>query len=187
MNTKAVYTVRENNQDYYFFTHYAGGCSSPFATARTLLRMHDALNNDPYIPAPMCAAALLPQLTGDLNYPGEADGWLLFRQFTDSEAAAYMDRNIHGDAIPVHITIDANRRTVAFEFNPLCRDISLPDIEIPVNADLWAKFFAYKYNTAHKNLTGWQAKEAMVREMMENHALTPRQYTVPTPGMEQSM
>ena len=185
MNTKAVYTVRENNQDYYFFTHYAGGYSSPFATARTLLRMHDALNNDPYIPAPMCAAALLPQLTGDLNYPGEADGWLLFRQLTDSEAAAYIDRNIHGDAIPVHVTIDADRRTVAFEFNPLCKDISLPDMEIPVSAESWAKFFACE--AAAKNLTGWQAKEAMFMKMMENHAQSTEQNNAPAPGMEQSM
>jgi len=168
MNTKAVYTVHENNQDHHFFTYYAGGYSSPFVAARILINIRNELQNKPYIPENICVAGMLTQLTGDTNYREEACGNPLFQQIRDSEAANYLDRNIHGDEIPFHITIDMDREKIFFAFNPLCKDIGLPDMVYLISGESMGVYFAKKA-VGHDN-PNWQEKESASKAMFKRHA-----------------
>lgn len=178
-NTKAIYTIREHNRDYHFFTYHAGGYSFPFVTARTIINMHFVLNDSVYLrclATPLSAAALLPQLTGNSNYPDDAKGQSLFREISETEAAGYLDRTIHGDEIPFHITIDVDRRTVLFALNPLCRKTPLPEIGIPIYSDTLEPSGSAFENTAclalhakEDDRPAWRIREDIYHEGLERY------------------
>lgn len=78
MNTKAIYTIRENMEDSHFYTEFAGGCSFPFAVAENLNTANEAICS-------LCGfqqvstAKLMRLITGDDNrLPLDAHGERLF-------------------------------------------------------------------------------------------------------------
>lgn len=150
MNTKAIYTIRENLEDSHFYTEFAGGCSFPFAVAENLNTANEAVRH-------LCGfqqvrtAELMRLITGDDNrLPLDAHGERLFIPLSEADAKDYLERFEREAEIPYHITLDMDIHMAGFEFNPQCQN-SLPDLCFPMygKADysgtaLWSRSDDYR-------------------------------------------
>ena len=132
MNEKAIYSVRQHGRENQFYSYCAGGFSYPFHVADWLHRADQDLNENRPEKEKLSVAALLPQLTGDYNFPEAAKGLHLFRSISDSEAAAHLGRTAENERIPFHVTLDLDRGMVCFAFNHDCPELDLPDFELPM-------------------------------------------------------
>ena len=126
MDTGAVYTIREDGKEFYFYTKYAGGFSYPFEAAGYLSGLKRALRKPRVGKQDVCVAPLLAQMKGTYFFPDELEDQLLFQE-TTKEIAEGMKKDV-----PFHITVDVNQYTVGFHFNDQFEELAdLEDITIP--------------------------------------------------------
>lgn len=167
MNTTAIYTVRQHGRDTQFYSYCAGGFSYPFHVSGWLNRADFDLNRHRQEGEKLSVAALLPQLMGDGNFPEAAKGLRLFRQISDSEAAAHLGRTAESDRIPIHITLDMDREMVCFAFNRDCPELDLPDVELPMHGRHSEFGGAMLQDAATCEEMGWADTSTSLSEMRE--------------------
>lgn len=126
MDTRAVYIIREDGKEFYFYSKYAGGFSYPFEAADFLVGLKNALQKTRTGKQDICAAPLLVQMKGTYFFPDTLQDELLFTE-TTKEIAQDM-----AEHIPFFITVDVERETVAFHFNDRFQELeSLADVTLP--------------------------------------------------------
>lgn len=135
MNTKAIYTIRENLKDSFFYTEFAGGYSFPFAVAKNLFAAKETIQH-------LCGfrqvsmTNLMGLIIGDdKRLPFDAHGERLFIPLTETEAKSYLEWFEYAADIPFHITLDVNMRMAGFKFNSHCEN-HLPDLCFPMYGEI---------------------------------------------------
>lgn len=132
MSTTAIYTVCQHGQEAHFYSYCAGGYSYPFHVADWLSQLDADINQHRLEGSKLSVAPLLPQMTGDYNFPEAAKGLRLFRPVSEAAAADFLGRTAGEEIIPFHITLDLDKETVGFVFNRNCPELNLPDLELPM-------------------------------------------------------
>lgn len=136
MDATALYTIRQYGKDTHFYSYCAGGYSYPFHTAEWLTRLDTDINQHRQAEEKLSVAALLPQMTGNYNFPEAAYALRMFRFINESAAADFVQRTAVGERIPFHITIDLDKQTIGFVFNHSFPELDLMDLELPIQGIL---------------------------------------------------
>lgn len=126
MDTRAVYTVHEDGEDFYFYSKYAGGFSYPFEAADYLRGLKDAFRRPRTEKQDICAAPLLAQMKGTYFFPGALKDKMLFTEIT-KEIAENLEKKV-----PFAVVVDLEQDTVALHFNGKFEELSdLTDVVLP--------------------------------------------------------
>lgn len=126
MDTSAIYAVREDGKEFYFYSRHAGGFSYPFEAAEYLSGLKNALQKPRIGKQDICVAPLLAQMKGTYFFPDALQDELLFTE-TTKEIAKDLEKDI-----PFFITVDVDQYTIAFHFNDRFDELEdLEDITFP--------------------------------------------------------
>ncbi len=151
MDTSAIYTIREDGKEFYFYTKYAGGFSYPFEAAAYLGGLKSALRKPRTGKQDICVAPLLAQMKGTYYFPEALKDELLFQE-TTKEIAGDLEKDV-----PFFITVDVDQYTVTFHFNDQFEELKdLENITIPC------------YESTNKYSGGYFTNESLARQMGES-------------------
>lgn len=129
MNTNAIYKIKEDGSESYFYSKHAGGFSYPFEVASYLKGLKNALQQPRIRQQDVLVTPLLLQMKGTDEFPEEVVGKDLFKSIPD-EMAESESWKID---TPFFITIDVNEYTVGFHFNQQFEELEdMDDITLPV-------------------------------------------------------
>ena len=160
MNKNAIYKIREDGKESYFYTKDAGGFSFPFEAAKFLRGLKAAMEQPRMGQQDVKITPLLSQMKGTDEFPETAKGKELFRSIADEIAESESWKT----DTPFFITIDVNANTVGFQFNHAFEEMeSLDDIELPVY-DCHQK---YSGNCIQNSSLAWQMMEEIKQPFWE--------------------
>ena len=109
----ALYTIRENGQEQYFFTDSAGGYSFPLLAYNGAVRMRRALNQiDSF--GRVTLADMLQIARGNELFPRLTGRPYLFRLLNETEMITRMEDL----SVAYMITLDFDAKEIRWEFNP---------------------------------------------------------------------
>lgn len=156
MNSNAIYKIREDGQESYFQSKYAGGFSYPFEVAKFLKGLKTVLKQSRIGQQEVKTAPLLSQMKGTDEFPETVTGKKLFKSIPEeiAESESWKENT------PFFITIDVNRDTVEFHFNQKFDELgNLNDIELPV----YDPYQKYSGGCIQNSSLAWQ----MIEEIKE--------------------
>ena len=171
MDTRAVYTVHENGEDFYFYSKYAGGFSYPFEAADYLRGLKDAFRRPRTGKQDVCAAPLLAQMKGTYFFPGALKDKMLFTEIT-KEIAENLEKKV-----PFAVVVDLEQDTVALHFNGKFEELSdLKDVVLtradPTDSYNGAAFRneSLSRQMGKTSLSFQQTNERIFRELIQEAA-----------------
>lgn len=171
MDTRAVYTVHEDGEDFYFYSKYAGGFSYPFEAADYLRGLKDAFRRPRTGKQDVCAAPLLAQMKGTYFFPGTLKDKMLFTEIT-KEIAENLEKKV-----PFAVVVDLEQDTVALHFNGKFEELSdLKDVVLtradPTDSYNGAAFRndSLSRQMGKTSLSFQQTNERIFRELIQEAA-----------------
>lgn len=171
MDTRAVYTVHEDGEDFYFYSKYAGGFSYPFEAADYLRGLKDAFRRPRTGKQDICAAPLLAQMKGTYFFPGTLKDKMLFTEIT-KEIAENLEKKV-----PFAVVVDLEQDTVALHFNGKFEELSdLKDVVLtradPTDSYNGAAFRneSLSRQMGKTSLSFQQTNERIFRELIQEAA-----------------
>lgn len=116
MGNRAVYTLKEDGKETYFYTHHGANSLSP------LLRLWQAMEIQKQLPENQSLAHIFEHLDYDGGYQEERlpDGDMFFAGIELGEVQAYKDTYARGSQLEMWITLDVEENQCVLEYNPKC-------------------------------------------------------------------
>ena len=116
MGNRAVYTLKEDGKETYFYTHHGANSLSP------LLRLWQTMEIQKQLPEYQSLAHIFEHLDYDGGYQEERlpDGEMFFAGIEQGEVQAYKDTYARGSQLEMWITLDVEENQCILEYNPNC-------------------------------------------------------------------
>lgn len=116
MGNRAVYTLKEDGKETYFYTHHGANSLSP------LLRLWQAVEIQKQMPGNQSLAHIFEHRDYDGGYQEERlpDGEMFFAGIEQGEVQAYKDTYARGSQLEMWITLDVEENQCILEYNPNC-------------------------------------------------------------------
>ena len=116
MGNRAVYCLKEDRKETYFYAHYGANSLSP------LLRLWQAVEIQKQLPEYQSLAHIFEHLDYDGGYQEERlpDGEMFFAGIEQGEVQAYKDTYARGSQLEMWITLDVEENQCILEYNPNC-------------------------------------------------------------------
>lgn len=116
MGNRAVYTLKEDGKETYFYTHHGANSLSP------LLRLWQAMEIQKQLSENQSLAHIFEHLDYDGGYQEERlpDGDMFFAGIEPAEVQAYKDTYARGSQLEMWITLDVEKNQCILEYNPNC-------------------------------------------------------------------
>ena len=132
INTKALYTVIENQTTTYFHSYNAGGLSFPFHIYDKALSIAETIKNSGLQDTVWIRDVLPLMSTDEYFYPSQKNEYIMTPLHTDL-AREHFENFRKGLDFGYSITLDYSRKTVGIEINRNLVHTNVPDIHISVN------------------------------------------------------
>ena len=116
MGNRAVYCLKEDGKETYFYAHYGANSLSP------LLRLWQAMEIQKQLTGKQSLAHIFEHLDYDGGYQEERlpDGDMFFAGIEPGEVGAYEDVYAKGKQLEMWITLDVEENQCILEYNPNC-------------------------------------------------------------------
>ena len=116
MGNRAVYCLKEDRKETYFYAHYGANSLSP------LLRLWQAVEIQKQLPEYQSLAHIFEHLDYDGGYQEERlpDGDMFFAGIEPGEVGAYEGAYAKGRQLEMWITLDVEENQCILEYNPNC-------------------------------------------------------------------
>lgn len=114
MGNRAVYCLKEDRKETYFYAHYGANSLSP------LLRLWQAMELRKQLPGNPSLAHIFEHLDYDGGYQEERllDGDMFFAGIEPGEVGAYENAYAKGGQLEMWITLDVDANQCLLEYNP---------------------------------------------------------------------
>ena len=132
INTKALYTVIENQTTTYFHSYNAGGLSFPFHIYDKALSIAETIKNSGLQDTVWIRDVLPLMSTDEYFYPSQKNEYIMTPLHTDL-AREHFENFRKGLDFGYSITLDYSRKTVGIEINRNLVHTDVPDMHISVN------------------------------------------------------
>lgn len=116
MGNRAVYTLKEDGKETYFYTHHGVNSLSP------LLRLWQIMEIQKQLPEYQSLAHIFEHLDYDGGYQEERlpDGEMFFAGIEQGEVQAYKNTYARGSQLEMWITLDVDENQCILDYNPNC-------------------------------------------------------------------
>ena len=116
MGNRAVYCLREDGKETYFYAHHGANALSP------LLRLRQAVEVQGQLSGNQSLAYVLAHLDYDGGYQEERlpEGDMFVAEILPGEVGAYKDTYAKGSQLEMWITLDMDGNQCVLDYNPNC-------------------------------------------------------------------
>ncbi len=132
INTKALYTVIENQTTTYFHSYNAGGLSFPFHIYDKALSISETIKNSGFQDTVWAKDVLPLMSTDEYFYPSQKNEYIMTPLY-GSLAQEHFENFRKGLDFGYSITLDYDKQTVGIEINRNLVHTNVPDMCISVN------------------------------------------------------